>query len=155
MWLRLLLLVAKLSFVLSTTITEDEEQKKQIAAIEIKLDSQDEELKQLGNTSQSQNDTINLLNKLTQELQEQLGKHQDKFQNTSANHQDQLNRLTKKIKKMLNHDDKFELQVKDLNKNFQSAYRHQKEQIENLIKQNKELKEDIQNIRNHTKGIYS
>ena len=158
MWLRLLLVVAKLSFVLSTvvviTINEDGDQKKQIAAIEAKLDGQDEELKQLGNASQAQNDTINLLNKLTQELQEQLRKHQDEFQNTSVDHQDQLNHLTKKIREMLNHDVTFELQVKDLNKTFQSAYKHQQKQIENLTKQNKELKEDIQNIYiyNHTKG---
>ena len=154
MWLRVLLLVTKLSFVLSTvvviTITEDDEQEKQIAAIEAKLDSQDEELKQLGNVSQAQNDTINFLSNLTQELQVKLEKHQDEFQNTNFNNQDQLNHLTKKIKEMLIYDIKFELQVKEhqenLNKTFQSKYKHQQEQIENLTKQNKELKEDIQKI---------
>ena len=158
MWLRVLLLVAELSLVLSTVvvikITEDDEQEKQIAAIEAKLDSHDEELKQLGNDSQTQNDTINFLSNLTQELQEKFEKHQDDFQNTNVSHQEQLNHLTKKIKEMLNHDIIFELQVKehqaDLNKTFQSKYKHQQEQIENLTKQNKELKQDIQK---NQKGI--
>ena len=131
-----LLLVAKLSFVLSTvvviTITEDDEQEKQITAIEAKLDDQDEELKQLGNVSQAQNDTINFLSNLTQKLQEKFEKHQDEFQNTNVNHQDQLNHLTNKIKEILNHDVTFELQVKqhqeDFNKTFQIAYKHQQEQ---------------------------
>ena len=163
MWLRVLLLLVQLSLVLSSVIVitinddDDDEQNEKISAIEVKVDSQDREIERLGNISQTQNGTINLLNKVSHELQEQLGKYQDKFQITSAKHQDQLDQLNEKIKEVLNHDAEFEMQMKEndarLNKTFQDSYKHQQEQIENLTKQNKILKEHvhIQNISN-TKG---
>ena len=160
MWLRLLLLSAELSLVLSSviviTITEDEEQKQQIADIETKLDSQDEELQQLVNASQIQNDTINFLSKLTQDLQERIGKNKNEFQNTSSSHQIQLDHLTQKIRELLKQDVAFELKVKryqaDLNKTFQYTYKQQQEEIKNLTKQNKELKENVQKISSHIRG---
>ena len=93
MWLKVLLLVTQLSLAMSTVIVitiDDEEQEDQIAAIEAKVKNQEKELNQLGNISQAQNGTINLLNKVMHELHEQLGKYPDNFRDTSINHQDQL-----------------------------------------------------------------
>ena len=72
MCLRVLLLLVQLSLVLSSVIVitinddddDDDEQNEKISAIEAKVDSQDREIERLGNISQTQNGTINLLKKL-------------------------------------------------------------------------------------------
>ena len=147
MWLRVLLLITQLSLVMSTVIVitiDDEEQENQIAAIETKVN-------RLENISQAQNGTINWLNKVIHELHEQLEKHQG---NTSENQQDQLDQLNDKIKGILSCKVKFEMHIKEHETNINKTLQHQQKQIDNLIKKNKVLQEDVQYIHNHMKGSY-
>lgn len=102
-WLKLILLVSELSFVLSSVIIikidEDEWNYTQIDTIEGKIDKQIEELKQLKNALRFQNDEISYLNSTLSTYQSTYNLQQQQIKNLTG----QNRKLQENVQEIRNH----------------------------------------------------